>query len=99
MIIWVDDLRPAPDGAYWARSTNDAIAEIMECMLADDPIDYIDLDHDAGDFAWDGGDFINVLNWIEEKGIPCPPIHFHTMNPVGRQNMRRICDHNGWRVI
>ena len=38
-------------------------------------------------------------NRMEQKGIDDIPIHLHTMNPVGRENMRRIIQHNGWKQI
>lgn len=61
-------------------------------------IELIDLDHDAGDFAYDGGDYINVLNWLEKTGRNYP-IRIHSMNPVGVENMRRIIERNGWREV
>ena len=61
-------------------------------------IELIDLDHDAGDFASDGGDYINILNWLEETGRNYP-IRIHSMNPVGVENMRRIIERNGWREV
>lgn len=61
-------------------------------------IDVIDIDHDAGDFACDGGDYIKLLDWLEETGRNYP-IRIHSMNPVGVQNMRRIIQKNGWREI
>lgn len=63
-----------------------------------DPIEVIDIDHDAGDFVYDGGDYIEVLKWLEETGRSYP-IRIHSMNPVGVQNMRRIIQHNGWKEI
>ena len=61
-------------------------------------IELIDLDHDAGEFASDGGDYINILNWLEETGRNYP-IHIHSMNPVGVENMRRIIERNGWEEV
>ena len=61
-------------------------------------IELIDLDHDAGEFASDGGDYINILNWLEETGRNYP-IRIHSMNPVGVENMRRIIERNGWREV
>ena len=58
-------------------------------------IELIDIDHDAGDFNSDGGDYINLLNWLEETGRNYP-IRIHSMNPVGVQNMRAIIQLNGW---
>ena len=61
-------------------------------------IDIIDIDHDAGDFACDGGDYIKLLDWLEATGRNYP-IRFHSMNVVGRQNMEAICRRNGWKII
>lgn len=52
----------------------------------------------AGDYVSDGGDYINILNWLEETGRNYP-IHIHSMNPVGVKNMRRIIERNGWREV
>lgn len=95
MILWVDDLRQPPPGEYyWVKSVNAAKSAIKEKRY----FDYIDLDHDAGDYAYDGGDYIRLLDWLEEQRMQFP-IKLHTMNPVGRQNMRAIMQKNGWREI
>ena len=61
-------------------------------------IELIDIDHDAGDYAELGGDYIKLLEWLEETGRSYP-IHIHSQNPVGVENMRRIIQKNGWREI
>lgn len=101
MKLWVDDIRPAPDGYKWAKSVHEAIIHICQMTRPDGThkIEVLDLDHDAGDYAWQGGDYIALLDWMEMKGINDIPIHLHTMNPVGRENMRAIIAHNGWREI
>lgn len=63
------------------------------------PIELISIDHDAGSFAHDGGDYIKVLEWMEENKINDIPIHIHSMNPVGVQNMRVIIQKNNWKEI
>lgn len=106
MKIWVDDIRPAPFGYRIARSVNEVkeLIESYEWMKIASGgkhyynIDLIDLDHDAGDYACDGGDYINILNWLEETGRSYP-IRIHSMNPVGVENMRRIIRKNGWREV
>ena len=104
MKIWVDDVRPAPEGYVWCKNVNEAIAEIKYIEAAVyfgevDEIELIDLDHDAGDYArFGGGDYIKLLDWLEETGRNYP-IHIHSMNPVGRENMRRIIERNGWEEI
>ena len=108
MKIWVDDVRPAPKGYTWCRSVDETKLVIVhsEICLNDNPeltkewtIELIDLDHDAGDYArFGGGDYIKLLDWLEETGRNYP-IHIHSMNPVGRENMRRIIERNGWEEI
>lgn len=102
MKLWIDDVRPAPDGYYWLKSVNNAIRFITYINGNEDvmgeKIDLIDIDHDAGDFAYNGGDYIKLLDWLEETGRNYP-IHIHSMNPVGVQNMRAIIERNGWTEI
>lgn len=61
-------------------------------------IEVIDIDHDAGQYAVDGGDYIKLLDWMEEQRINIP-VHIHSMNPVGVENMRRIINRNGWEEV
>jgi hypothetical protein len=102
MYLWVDDLREPPkDGNdwFWARSVSEAKTAIVlyERQRSKGAI-HIDLDYDAGDYAFDGGDYIEVLKWLEREQLPDTgyTFHFHTMNPVGRDNMRTIINYNGW---
>ena len=105
MKIWVDDVRPAPEGYVWIKTVNDAIRYIeiygdyidFDNTLVD-CVELIDIDHDAGDFAPYGGDYIKLLDWLEETERNYP-IHIHSMNPVGVTNMRAIIQRNGWREI
>ena len=101
MFLWVDDIRKPPSDKYiWVQSTNQAIATIYDTMR-NHPNEQIviDLDHDCGDFYKHGGDYIHILDWMEQQDINDIAIHLHTMNPVGRENMRRIIQHNGWKQI
>lgn len=50
------------------------------------------------DYAWNGSDYIKLLDWFEETGRNYP-IRIHSMNTVGRQNMRLIIEKNGWKEI
>lgn len=106
MKIWVDDVRPAPDGYVWCQTTNEAkhvIQHIFSLYHIHDTknlprIELLDLDHDAGDLARWGGDYIKILDWLEKQGWNIP-IRLHTMNPVGRENMRAIIQKNGWTEV
>lgn len=122
MKIWVDDVRPAPDGYEWAKSVDEAKEIILEAedivdsinhmeatfnhppdwslykMRANYTIELIDCDHDAGDYAKYGGDYIKLLDWLEATGRNYP-IRIHSMNVVGRENMRAIIRRNGWKEV
>lgn len=96
MKLWIDDIREPPIGYTWCKSVNDAIFKILNSRFY--LIEFIDIDHDAGDYAKDGGDYIKLLDWLEENNYNIP-IHIHSMNPVGVQNMRAIIQRNGWKEI
>lgn len=74
------------------------ITENIQKIIDEHTIELIDMDHDAGDYASDGGDYIKLLDWLEETRRNYP-IRIHSMNPVGIANMRRIIKRNGWKEI
>ena len=95
--IWLDDIRAAPDGYLLCRSVNDAKL-FIESVNKNYPCTFIlDLDHDLGEYAYDGGDAIELIKWLlwegyhEMKWIEFA-FNLHTMNPVGRQNMQQLID-------
>ena len=118
MKLWIDDVRPAPEGYVWIKSVNAAKKVIIDYeMYCDGSLDELDFDwldflayndpkvieiistdHDAGEFAQYGADYIRILDWLEETGRNYP-IHIHSMNPVGVANMRAIIQRNGWKEI
>lgn len=114
MKLWVDDVRSAPEGYVWIKSVNQAketitsaLAKFRNSCEAGMPnesliIDIISLDHDAGDYAEDGGDYIKLLDWLEwlhdGKGTYIK-FHIHSMNPVGVARIRQIIKRNGWEEI
>lgn len=103
MKLWIDDTRPAPEGYVWRKSVNAAKRYIKEfermyATIKLDKIDVIDIDHDAGNFVYDGGDYIKLLDWLEETGRNYP-IRIHSQNVVGRMNMEAICRRNGWTIV
>lgn len=92
--LWIDDVRPAPFGYVWCKSVNEA-KQIIENASS---IELINIDHDAGEYACNGGDYIKLLDWLEETKREYH-IHIHSMNPVGVENMRRIIERNGWTEV
>ena len=93
-------MRPAPNTTEYlvAPSVNIAKTFIKNHEDWEDPFELIDIDHDAGDWAEFGGDYIKLLDWLEETGRNYP-IHIHSMNVVGVANMRRIIQRNGWKEV
>lgn len=96
--LWIDDVRPAPNGYLWCKTVIDAQAAVFVFEEAGDNIALIDIDHDAGEYVYGGGDYIKLLDWLEETGRNYP-IRIHSMNPVGVENMRRIIQKNGWTEV
>lgn len=96
--LWVDDVRPAPEGYILVKSVYEATIVIEEAEFQKFKIEVIDCDHDAGKYADKGGDYIKLLDWLENTGRNYP-IRIHSMNPVGVENMRRIIQKNGWTEI
>lgn len=107
--LWIDDLREAPEGYVWCKSVNEAKRRIcaeerlyanhwMDHVADTDIISIIDIDHDSGDYACDGGNYIKLLDWLEETGRSYP-IRIHSQNPVGVENMRRIIERNDWKEV
>ena len=95
MKLWIDDIRPAPDGFIWCKSVNQAKAAITayEHQYSCDNI-LIDLDND-------GEDYCRILDWLEEENIVDTGYFFkiHSKNPVGIMKMEDIIRHNGWRLV
>ena len=102
-------MRPAPEGYIWVKSVRMAKWAIEKCEWANVyakehglrgqmVVEIIDIDHDAGDYANDGGDYIKLLDWLEETGRNYP-IRIHSMNSVGVANMRAIIERNGWTEV
>lgn len=93
-ILWLDDVRRNPYGAEWAKTAR-SVHQAMQLTqwMINEGCTYIlfDLDHDLGDYAVRGGDGIDFVNWLVENYHDTNvnfAFHFHSMNPVGVQNMR-----------
>lgn len=100
MKLWVDDTRPCPDRFeyFWATTVIQAIQIIQDEETVGDPLELLDLDHDAEDYEFGGGNYIEILRWLEATGRNYP-IRIHSANAAGRENMRRIIEKNGWEEI
>lgn len=97
--LWLDDVRPAPEGYVWCKSVNDAKYHIewweKHSIPYGEKIEVISIDHDAGVFYHDGGDYIRLLDWFVETGRNYP-IRIHSTDPISIAIIRRIIQRNGW---
>ena len=99
--IFVDDVRETPEGFIHFFTVNDCISYIRRIYKQGVTDFYISLDHDAGEeYYAQGGDYINVLRYLEDMRRMGHirhmrvKVHFHSMNPVGIENMRAIVKAN-----
>lgn len=91
MKLWIDDVRPAPEGYRWYKSVNEAkeAIEVFEAFSKLSPIELIDLDYDSGDYEKDGGPYIKLMDWLLETNRMYP-LAFHSQNSVGLAAMKRM---------
>ena len=92
MKIWIDAVRPAPEGNWvWIKSVNAAKRYISmtspygvaDIMLSVDP---------------NTDDYIELINWLKETDRNYP-IHIHSQNSEGVANMRAIIERNDWKEV
>jgi predicted HTH domain antitoxin len=91
--IYLDDLRPVPDGWTLAKTAGEAI-----CLLEAGSAKALSLDHDLGEPVAEVGTGYRVAVWLEEQAhsgrwsvIP-RSITIHSANPVGRVIMQAAID-------
>lgn len=96
MKIWVDDIRKPPIGYIHFYTVNSVIDFLSKIDIS--TIEILDLDHDAGEFYNQGGDYIKILDWLEFMKYSIP-ISIHSRNPAGINNMWRIIKKNNWKYI
>lgn len=102
MKLWIDDVRPAPDGWLWAKTSSEALfyfalSSIFNNMMEDDSstIREISFDHDLG-----GDDTTRpVVNWLVENDCFPAVCHVHTSNPVGREWLVGMINRYGPGVV
>lgn len=105
--VWLDDERPFPyydtvpkSSVTVVRSVNGAKNAIKDIESKVENATFIlDLDHDLGEFASDGGDGYQLVLWLVDtrRNYNNYKVKIHTMNPVGREKMQGIVDRY-WEV-
>ncbi len=85
MRLWVDDLRPPPEGWRWARTAAEAVE-----LLAGGEVEELSLDHDLGGDDRCGTGY-DVASFVEEQAFlgRLRPLRWrtHSANPVGVARM------------
>lgn len=98
--IFVDDIRETPAGFIHFYTVNDCVGYLRRMYKSGVSEFYLDLDNDASDYFDQGGDYINILRYLEDMRRMGHlrhmkiKVHIHSMNPVAVQNMRTIIDVN-----
>ena len=101
--LWIDDIRlPPHEGEWiWVRTVN-SCKNLIDSLTFNTEL-VLSIDHDSSVYHAEGGDYINILNWLEyrqhNQNGKIYPIRIHSFNPVGCVNMRAIIERNGWEEI
>lgn len=84
MRIWLDDLRPSPDGFTHIRNLTE-LRKLIDSNL--DVIEVMSFDHDLGDGEADG---YQIAKWLAENHLERWPleIRVHSANSPGTANIR-----------
>lgn len=91
MKLWVDDLRPAPEGWTWAKTSEVAITALALFMGTEKTITELSLDHDLGE----DDTTLPVVDWMAEHDLWPAIVRVHSMNPVGVANLTRTINRYG----
>ena len=94
MYLFMDDIRPTPQGFARTYSVNETIVQIVN-----NPIVELSLDHDLGVFTEDGGDGSEVTKFLAcyyAHGLNVMPdrVVIHSANTVGVTNMASDLGHS-----
>ncbi len=109
--LWLDDVRPAPEGWVWAR-TNGAAKDI----LVNSNVVEISLDHDLGldhlseeqidadhELMFQKGTSsetgYDLVNWMLEQNRVPAKVRIHSWNPVGAKAMAARLNRFGHNVV
>lgn len=100
--LWVDDIRPINFCIQMLRDYNcNSVKSVNQAKRAIENGEkmgcdrfIIDLDHDLGDYAKDGGDGYKLVEWLIETGRNTNnyQVCCHSMNPVGKEHIIGLRD-------
>ena len=90
--IYLDDIREAPSGYMHTKSVNET-KTLIETLSNTGYNDFtLDLDHDLGAYANDGGDAYKLVLWLieTERNNSHYIIKCHSANPVGKEHIEGL---------
>ncbi len=87
MDVWMDDLRPAPEGWTWVKTVEETIS-----LLQAGEVEALSLDNDLGDDELEG---YHVVDWLSENGKWPELLCVHTNNAVRGRYMRDVITATG----
>jgi len=87
MDIWLDDIRPAPEGWTWVTTAREVID-----LLKTGEVEAVSLDNDLGVNQREG---YTVVQWMEENDVWPELVCVHTNNPVAARYMREVLLNSG----
>ncbi|MFA7615080.1 MAG: cyclic-phosphate processing receiver domain-containing protein [Weeksellaceae bacterium] len=84
--LYLDDLRPTPDGFDRVYG----FEEFIEFIIQNGLPDFISFDHDLGE----GKSGFDCAKWLVEycldNQVPLPEFTVHSQNPVGKENIESL---------
>ena len=95
MKIWLDDLRPVPDGFIWVHN----LAELKALLASNqEVIEVMSFDNDLGDGEPEGYD---IIKWLANTHLERWPkeIRVHSANPAGAHNIQQYIDFIRRRIL
>ena len=88
MPLYLDDLRPTPEGFDRVYSYKEFVAYLERKGLPD----FISFDHDLGEDL-SGYDCAKYLvAYCLEHQFPLPDYQVHSQNPIGKENIERLLE-------
>lgn len=90
--VYVDnERRPLMNYDFWAKDFEEAVTAIETFCTPHFTYLTLDLDHDLGM----GKTGYDLVKWCVEKGWK-GSFRIHSLNPVGRNNIRQLLNQYGW---
>jgi hypothetical protein len=86
MKIWLDDIRPAPEGWVWVKTVEEFKQSFEQAYI----VEAVSFDNDLGEGEAEGWE---AVNWLEEqvftgKVVAPETLMIHSANPPARQRMQ-----------